>query len=39
MKNKSLQRGIAVFVCAVCMMLVLFVENALAEIKFGILPA
>ena len=38
MKNKSLQRGIAVFVCAVCMMLVLCVESALAEIKFGILP-
>jgi len=38
MKNKSLQRGIAVCVCAVCMMLVLCVESALAEIKFGILP-
>jgi len=38
MKSKSLQRGIAVCVCAVCMMLVLCVESALAEIKFGILP-
>jgi len=38
MKSESLQRGIAVCVCAVCMMLVLCVESALAEIKFGILP-